>query len=68
MQVQPSAPDVYSIGQLCRALNITPRALRYYELIGLLKPDRDGPYRIYGRREFRRLALGQDPLAGNVKP
>ena len=57
MQVQPSAPGVYSIGQLSRFFNTTPRALRHYESEGLLEPARDGPYRLYGRREFQRLAI-----------
>ena len=57
MQVQPSPPDVYSIGQLSRTFNTSPRALRYYEAKGLLAPERDGPYRIYGRREFQRIRI-----------
>jgi len=57
MQVQPLAPDVYSIGQLSRRFNTSPRALRYYESKGLLAPARDGPYRIYGRRELRRVGI-----------
>jgi DNA-binding transcriptional MerR regulator len=57
MQVQPSAPDAYSIGQLSRTFNTSRRALRYYEAKGLLAPARDGPYRIYGRREFQRVRV-----------
>ena len=57
MQRQPSAPDVFSIGQLSRAFNTSPRALRYYESKGLLAPDRDGPYRIYRRRELQRIRV-----------
>jgi DNA-binding transcriptional MerR regulator len=57
VQVLPTAPGFYSIGQLCRLLNTTPRALRYYEAKGLLAPDRDGPYRVYARREFQRLCV-----------
>jgi len=57
MQVQPSAPDVYSISQLSRAFNTSPRALRYYESKGLLAPERDGPYRVYGRREVQRIRI-----------
>ena len=57
MQVQPSAPGAYSIGQLSRLFNTSRRALRHYESKGLLEPPRDGPYRVYGRREYRRLAV-----------
>jgi len=57
MQVQPSAPGVYSIGQLSQLFNTTRRALRHYESKGLLKPTRDGPYRLYGQREFQRLTV-----------
>jgi DNA-binding transcriptional MerR regulator len=57
MQVQPSTPDIYSIGQLSRTFNTSARALRYYEAKGLLAPDRDGPYRIYRRREVQRIRV-----------
>ena len=57
MQVQPSAPGVYSIGQLSQLFSTTRRALRHYESKGLLKPTRDGPYRLYGQREFQRLTV-----------
>ena len=57
MQVQPSAPGVYSIGQLSQLFNTTRRALRHYESKSLLKPTRDGPYRLYGQREFQRLTV-----------
>ena len=57
MQVQPSAPGVYSIGQLSKLFNTTRRALRHYESMGLLEPSRDGPYRLYGQRDFQRLVV-----------
>ena len=57
MQVQPTEPGVYSIGQLSRTLGTSPRALRYYESRGLLQPPREGPYRLYGRREYQRLVV-----------
>ena len=57
MQVQPTAPGAYSIGQLSQRFNTTRRALRHYESKGLLKPTRDGPNRLYGQREFQRLAV-----------
>ena len=57
MQVQPTTPGVYSIGQLGRLFNTSPRALRHYETKGLIEPMRDGPYRLYGRREYQRLVV-----------
>jgi DNA-binding transcriptional MerR regulator len=47
-----------TITQLCRQTGATPRALRYYEQIGLLTPGRrDGQSRVYSRREQVRLRL-----------
>ena len=45
-----------SIGEVCRALGITPRTLRYYDEIGLLKPaSQEKGKRIYTEREFLKL-------------
>jgi DNA-binding transcriptional MerR regulator len=47
-----------SIGELARRLRITPRTLRHYEDVGLLRPEAVDPrtgYRAYGPRQ---LALG----------
>ncbi len=45
-----------SIGEVCRALDITPRTLRYYDEIGLLKPaSQERGKRIYSEREFLKL-------------
>jgi DNA-binding transcriptional MerR regulator len=55
LQTLPITPEKYSIGQLCRLYGVTQRALRYYESQGLLEPARDGVYRVYGRKEYRRL-------------
>ena len=57
MQVQPTTPGVYSIGQLSQLFDTSRRALRHYESKGLLEPTRDGPYRLYSRREYQRLAV-----------
>jgi DNA-binding transcriptional MerR regulator len=46
-----------SIGDMARAFSITPRALRFYEAKGLLRPRRDGAMRLYGRAERERLGL-----------
>jgi DNA-binding transcriptional MerR regulator len=51
-------PEALSITQLCRQSGATPRALRYYEAVGLLSPRRrDNQTRIYLHREKVRLEL-----------
>lgn len=47
----------YSITELCRTYDVTPRALRFYESQDLLRPERDGLRRIYSHRDRARLAL-----------
>ncbi len=42
---------------MCARFDVTPRTLRYYEYIELLKPDRDGRARFYGPREQARMKL-----------
>ena len=48
---------VYSIRQLCREFEVTPRALRFYEDKGLLAPERRGVTRVYSGRDRARLQL-----------
>ena len=47
----------YSISELAREFDITPRAIRFYEDQGLLSPRRDGQRRIYTPRDRTRLKL-----------
>lgn len=47
----------YSIRQLCREFDVTPRALRFYEDKGLLSPGRQGMNRVYSHRDRGRLIL-----------
>ena len=47
----------YSIGELAREFDVTPRAIRFYEDQGLLSPSRDGQRRIYTPRDRTRLKL-----------
>jgi DNA-binding transcriptional MerR regulator len=54
---QPSGCGDLTIGDMARAVGITPRALRFYEHKGLLSPRRDGAMRLYGRAERERLGL-----------
>lgn len=48
-----------TIGQLARRVGITPRAVRYYERIGLLAPSArtTAGYRLYTEAEAERLAF-----------
>ena len=47
----------FSISELAREFDITPRAIRFYEDQGLLAPKRDGQRRIYTPRDRTRLKL-----------
>lgn len=47
----------YSISDLAREFDVTPRAIRFYEDQGLLSPRRDGQRRIYTLRDRTRLKL-----------
>jgi len=47
----------FSISELAREFDITPRAIRFYEDQGLLAPKRDGQRRIYTSRDRTRLKL-----------
>lgn len=58
----PAATDTgtFSIGDLAREFDLTTRAIRFYEDMGLLQPQRSGPggrVRIYGARDRTRLKL-----------
>ena len=47
----------FSISELAREFEITPRAIRFYEDQGLLAPRRDGQRRIYTPRDRTPLKL-----------
>jgi len=47
----------FTISQLAREFDVTPRALRFYEDKGLLTPRRDGMNRVYSHRDRARLQL-----------
>ena len=50
----------YSIGDLAREFDLTTRAIRFYEDMGLLQPGRSGPggrNRVYSGRDRTRLKL-----------
>lgn len=46
-----------SFKEMCAKFDVTPRTLRYYEYIELLKPEKDGRNRFYGPRESARMTL-----------
>ena len=47
----------FSIGDLAREFEVTPRTLRFYEEKGLLNPAREGQSRVYGVSDRTRLRL-----------
>lgn len=47
----------YSIGELSKEFDITPRSIRFYEEQGLLSPERAGQSRIYSKKDRVRLKL-----------
>lgn len=48
---------VYTITELAQEFDITPRAIRFYEDMGLLTPARAGRNRVYTHRDRTRLKL-----------
>ncbi len=54
---KPAERAEYSIGELAREFDVTPRAIRFYEDQGLLAPRRSGQRRIYTQRDRTRLKL-----------
>jgi len=49
--------QTYTITELARDFDVTPRAIRFYEDQGLLKPSRAGRARIYTKADRTRLKL-----------
>lgn len=47
----------YTISELAQEFDITPRAIRFYEDMGLLQPSRAGRNRVYQQRDRTRLKL-----------
>jgi DNA-binding transcriptional MerR regulator len=52
-----TASQTYTIGELAREFDVTPRAIRFYEDQGLLAPSRTGQTRVYSKRDYVRLKL-----------
>lgn len=51
------ADRLYTIGELADELEVTTRAIRFYEAKGLIAPARRGVARSYSRRDRARLML-----------
>ena len=47
----------FTITELAAEFDVTPRAIRFYEDVGLLEPGRAGRNRVYSQRERTRLKL-----------
>jgi DNA-binding transcriptional MerR regulator len=47
----------FTITELAQEFDITPRAIRFYEDVGLLEPGRAGRNRVYTQRDRTRLKL-----------
>ncbi|HVZ44084.1 MAG TPA: MerR family DNA-binding transcriptional regulator [Ramlibacter sp.] len=55
-----ASSTTYTIGDLAREFDLTTRAIRFYEDMGLLQPERSGPggrNRVYSSRDRTRLKL-----------
>ncbi|MDA7416997.1 MerR family DNA-binding transcriptional regulator [Xenophilus arseniciresistens] len=49
--------QTFTISELAREFDLTTRAIRFYEDLGLIAPQRSGVQRIYSARDRTRLAL-----------
>ncbi|MFZ2990088.1 MerR family transcriptional regulator [Ideonella sp.] len=52
-----SEAPTFTITELAQEFDITPRAIRFYEDVGLLEPTRAGRNRVYTHRDRTRLKL-----------
>src|SRR5713226_5250042 len=57
MQIEETERTEFSITDLAREFDITPRAIRFYEDQGLISPRREGQRRVYTPRDKTRLKL-----------
>ncbi len=51
------APTTWTISELAKEFDITPRTIRFYEDQGILSPAREGRQRVYAPRDRTRLKL-----------
>jgi DNA-binding transcriptional MerR regulator len=52
-----TAATTFTIAELAEEFDVTPRAIRFYEDVGLLEPARAGRNRVYTHRDRTRLKL-----------
>jgi DNA-binding transcriptional MerR regulator len=57
MPLEEQERSEFSISELSREFEITPRAIRFYEDQGLISPRREGQRRVYTARDRTRLKL-----------
>jgi DNA-binding transcriptional MerR regulator len=55
--VTNAAADLFTVNQLAEELGVTARAIRFYEVKGLISPRRAGTTRVFDRRDRARLML-----------
>jgi DNA-binding transcriptional MerR regulator len=55
--VAKEASRRFTITELAQEFDVTPRAIRFYEDMGLLEPARQGRNRVYSQRDRTRLKL-----------
>ena len=55
--VRPREGKTFTITELAQEFDITPRAIRFYEDVGLLEPSRAVRNRVYTQRDRTRLKL-----------
>ncbi|WP_428624232.1 MerR family transcriptional regulator [Sedimenticola sp.] len=55
--VEQMKGTTYTISELAKEFDITPRAIRFYEDQGLISPSRKGRRRVYRERDRVRLKL-----------
>jgi DNA-binding transcriptional MerR regulator len=53
----PAGQRTYTITELAAEFDVTARAIRFYEDLGLLKPERVGRNRVYSHGDRTRLKL-----------
>jgi len=57
MSAHHDTERLFTITELAEELGVTPRAIRFYEARGLLKPQRVGANRAYSYRDRARLQI-----------
>lgn len=54
---KPTVSNTYSISDLSRLLDVTPRTIRFYEEQGMVAPTRRGQERVYSGRDMVAMKL-----------